>query len=395
MGVKNSGELGMKYPYTLRSKLPKVGTTIFTKMSALAKQEHALNLSQGFPEFDGGDELRKLVNAQMRKGNNHYASMLGVMELREAIAEKMQDCYSAIYHPEKEITVTAGGTQAISTAIAALVNEGDEVILFSPAYDCYAPNVELQGAKPVFVDLTPDDYGIDWQNLKRVINYKTKMIVINTPHNPTGAVLNAEHMEKLGKLLEGTEIILLSDEVYEHIIFDGLEHQSVARFPKLAERSVLVYSLGKTYHNTGWRLGYCIAPENLMEEIRKVHQYSVFTCNTPMQYAFAQVLKDQSRYKELSGFYQEKRDMFRSLISSSNFRLLPCLGTYFQLLDYSQITDENDVVYAEKLTKENKIASIPVSVFYPNLTDNKVLRFCFAKETDTLHKAAEILNKIS
>ena len=374
--------------------MPKVETTIFTVMSALAQEHGALNLSQGFPEFDGGERLRKAVNQAMKSGHNHYAPMAGHMPLREAISEKMEDLYSAKYDPEKEITITAGGTEAISSALTAMIREGDEVILFAPAYDCYAPIIELNGGKPVFVELNPGDYSIDWEKVKRVMNYRTRMIIINTPHNPTGSILNAQDIERLAKLLKGTEILVLSDEVYEHILFEGYEHQSVARFPDLAERSFLVYSLGKTYHNTGWRLGYCLAPENLMEEFRKVHQYSVFTCNTPMQHAFTEMISDSSTYSELGAFYQEKRDLFRESIKGSKFKALPCAGTYFQLLDYSKITDESDLEFAKRLTREFKLASIPISVFYPNSIDNKVLRFCFAKESDTLRRAAEILNTV-
>lgn len=384
----------MDFPYSIRSKLPKVGTTIFTTMSALANEHNAINLSQGFPEFDGGDFLRKRVNKYMKAGKNHYAPMGGVLRLKQAISNKMEKMYSCKYNADTEITITAGATQAIFTTIAALVEEGDEVIILSPSYDCYAPAIELQGGKTVFVDLLPGDYGIDWDKLKRLINFKTKMLIINSPHNPTGSILNAEHMMKLSKLLEGTEIMILSDEVYEHLIFDGLEHQSVARFPDLAKRSILCYSFGKTYHNTGWRLGYCIAPENLMHEIRKVHQFNVFTCNTPMQEAFADVLEEDESYLSLSSLFQEKRDEFRSLIADSRFEIMPCHGTYFQLLGYKNISEEHDVEFAKRLTIENKIASIPISVFYPTGTDHKVLRFCFAKHSDTLKRAAEILNRI-
>lgn len=379
---------------SLHSKLPRVGTTIFTKMSALAKSESALNLSQGFPDFDCSPKLKELLFQAINSGMNQYAPMQGLMTLREQIAIKTENLYSGQYHPEKEITVTAGATQAIFTAIAATVNEGDEVILFTPAYDCYEPAIELVGGKCVFVELEYPEYRINWEVVKKLISQRTKMIIINTPHNPTGSILTSQDLQKLEKLTDGTDILILSDEVYEHIIFDGYEHQSVARFPKLAERSFIVSSFGKTYHTTGWKIGYCLAPERLTKEFRKTHQYNVFSVSTPMQAAYAEYLKAESEYLELKDFYQAKRDLFEQLVSESRFIPRASAGTYFQLLDYSNITDEADTEYAERLTKEFKIASIPVSVFYNQNIDNKVLRFCFAKSNETIEKAADILLKV-
>jgi methionine aminotransferase len=382
------------YPSLIRSKLPKVGTTIFTVMSQLANEHNAINLSQGFPNFECLPDLISLVNKHMKKGHNQYAPMPGIMPLREVIAAKMETLYSAKYDPDKEITITSGGTQAIYTAITATIKEGDEVIIFEPAYDCYVPAIELNGGIPLFVSLKTTDYTIDWNQVKKLISQRTKMIIINTPHNPTGAIMTAKDMQMLEKLTNNTDIIILSDEVYEHIIFDGYEHQSVSRYPNLANRSFIVFSFGKTYHNTGWKMGYCLAPENLMAEFRKVHQFLVFSANTPIQYALAEHMQNTDAYMQLNAFYQEKRDYFINLLKGSNFKITPSLGSYFQLLNYSKITDEKDTEYAIRLTKENGIASVPTSVFYHKPTDNKMLRFCFAKTNETLEKAAEKLCKI-
>jgi methionine aminotransferase len=384
----------MNYPNLISSKLPNVGTTIFTVMSKLAADHNAINLSQGFPDFNCDKELISLVNKYMLAGSNQYAPMAGLMSLREAIAVKTEEIYSAKYDPETEITVTAGATQAIFTAISAVIREGDEVIIFEPAYDCYQPAIELNGGKTIYLQLKAPSYQIDWEELKKVVNYRTKMIIINTPHNPTGSIMSAGDMAKLEKLTKGTDIIIVSDEVYEHIIFDGYEHQSVARYPKLAERSFIISSFGKTFHTTGWKTGYCIAPKNLMSEFRKVHQFMVFCCNTPIQHALAEYLKNKNNYKELGNFYQKKRDYFVNLIKDSKFKFEPASGTYFQLLRYNTISKEKDTNFAMRLTKEFGIASIPISVFYHNNVDNKVLRFCFAKKEETLEKAAEILNRI-
>jgi methionine aminotransferase len=384
----------LEFPVSIKSKLPKTGTTIFSVMTALANEHQAINLAQGFPDFACSDKLIDLVHLYMKKGMNQYAPMPGVMALRERIAEKTQQLYSATYNPETEITVTPGGTHALFAAITAVVREGDEVIVFEPSYDSYVPAIELTGARPVFFELKFPDYKIDWNELKRLVNYKTKMIIINTPHNPSGTILSSQDMLKLQKIVDKTEIIILSDEVYEHIIFDEVEHQSVARYPKLAERSIIVSSFGKTYHTTGWKMGYVLAPANLTVEFRKVHQFMAFSANTPIQYALADFLQDKDEYLLLSKFYQEKRDYFQQLLKGSKFKVLPCSGSYFQLLGYSKITQEKDIDFAKRLTKEFKVASIPVSSFYHKNIDHNVLRFCFAKGKETLERAAEKLHKL-
>jgi methionine transaminase len=384
----------MHYPNTLKSKLPKVGTTIFSVMSKLAKDHNAINLSQGFPDFKISPELSELVFENMKKGKNQYAPMPGIPELREELSKKIEKLYSIKYNSDTEITITAGATQAIFTAITAVIEEEDEVIIFTPAYDCYAPAIELNGGKPVFIQLTAPNFIIDWEQVQKMITRKTRMIIINTPHNPSGTILTTQDMLSLEKIVKASNIIVLSDEVYEHIIYDGKEHQSVARYPTLAEHSFAVYSFGKTFHNTGWKMGYCIAPENLMIEFRKVHQFNVFSVNTPMQYALSEYLKNENNYLSLPNFYQEKRDIFCNLLKESRFKITPAGGTYFQLLDYSEITDMKDTEFAIQLTEKNKIASIPVTVFYNTSPESKVLRFCFAKDNETLEKAAEILCQI-
>ena len=381
----------MEFPGTLKSKLPKTGTTIFSTMTALATENKAINLAQGFPDFACSSKLIELVNTYMKKGMNQYAPMPGVMALRERIAEKTEASYTAKYNPETEITITPGGTHALYTAISAVVREGDEVIVLEPCYDSYVPAIELNGGRPIFFELKFPDYKVDWNELKRLVNYKTKMIIINTPHNPSGTILSAQDMLKLQKIVDKTEIVILSDEVYEHIIFDEVEHQSVARYPKLAERSIIVSSFGKTYHTTGWKMGYVLAPANLMVEFRKVHQFIAFSTHTPTQYALADFLKDKDEYLKLSAFYQEKRNTFQRMIKGSKFKILPCLGSYFQLLGFQKITQEKDIDLAKRLTKDYKIASIPVSSFYHKQMDNHVLRFCFAKSNETIEKAAEKL----
>jgi methionine aminotransferase len=384
----------MNYPVSISSKLPQVPTSIFAIMSKMANDYDALNLSQGFPDFPVSEELIALVNKYMKAGLNQYAPMSGVLSLRGAISDKMKFLYGASYNPESEITVTAGATQALFTAIMALVKEGDEVIVFTPAYDSYAPAIELSGGKPIFIQLESPNYNINWELVKKVMNSKTRMIIINSPHNPTGSILEKEDMIALEKITRDNDIIILSDEVYEHIIFDDHKHQSVSKFPELAKRSLIVGSFGKTFHATGWKVGYCVAPEYLMKEFRKIHQFNVFSVNTPIQYAIAEYMQDKENYVQISNMYQKKRDLFLESIKGSRFKPLKCSGTYFQLLDYSKITKSADVRYAEKLTKENKIASIPVSVFYSAAVDNKVLRFCFAKTDETIIKAAEILKSI-
>ncbi|MES2559572.1 MAG: methionine aminotransferase [Bacteroidota bacterium] len=363
-------------------------------MTALANEHNAINMAQGFPDFSCSEKLVTLVNTYMKKGLNQYAPMPGILPLRERIAEKTESLYSAVYNPETEITITPGGTHALYAAISAVVRDGDEVIVLEPCYDSYVPAIELNGGRPVFFELKFPDYKVDWNELKRLVSYKTKMIIINTPHNPSGTILSAQDMLKLQKIVDKTEIVILSDEVYEHIIFDEIEHQSVARYPKLAERSIIVSSFGKTYHTTGWKMGYVLAPTNLMAEFRKVHQFMAFSTNTPIQYALADFIQDKDAYLELGKFYQEKRDYFQQLIKGSKFKVLPCVGSYFQSLGYSKITQENDAEYAKRLTKEHKIASIPISSFYHKKIDNHVLRFCFAKSNETLEKAAEKICKI-
>lgn len=378
----------------IRSKLPKAGTTIFSIMSGLANEVGAINLSQGFPGFPVSEKLISLYHDALRAGHNQYAPMPGIITLRECIAEKMEDLYSCVYDPEAEITITAGGTQALYTAISALIHEGDEVIVLEPSYDSYVPAIQLAGGIPVHIPLQPPNYFIPWEEIKKLITQKTRMIIINTPQNPTGTILTAKDMLQLEKITDGTDIIILSDEVYEHIIFDGNEHQSVARYPKLASRSMIVFSFGKTFHATGWKVGYCLGPAHLMKEFRKVHQFTVFSVNTALQHALTAYMLNKENYMGLGEFYQEKRDYFQKLMKGSKFKILPCLGSYFQLLDYSSISTEKDTEYAIRLTKEIGVASIPVSVFYSVPHDYHLLRFCFAKENDQLEKAAERLLSI-
>lgn len=376
------------------SKLPNVGTTIFSVMSALANKHDAINLSQGFPNFKSDEKLMELVTKAMHLGFNQYAPMPGNLNLCEAIAKKFDLLYGTSYHPETEITVTAGATQAIFTIISAFVKQEDEVIIFRPAYDCYEPAIELHGGKTISIQLDAPLYEINWNVVKGKINSKTKMIIVNTPQNPSGSIFSEKDMYKLQELTKNTNIIVLSDEVYEHIIFDYEKHQSACLFPDLKSRSFITASFGKTFHNTGWKMGYCCAPKELMIEFRKVHQFNVFSVNHPMQKGLADYLQEPSHYLELSAFYQEKRDLFLHLIKDSRFKYIPAKGTYFQILDFSEITTENDVDFAKHLTIEKGLASIPLSVFNDNNKDDKVLRFCFAKTESTLKKAAEILNSI-
>jgi methionine transaminase len=384
----------MHYPDLIQSKLPNAGTTIFSVMSKLAAEHNAINLSQGFPDFNADKNLVALVNKSMKEGHNQYAPMPGLMSLREILAQKTEELYGAKYNPETEITITAGATQAIFTAISAIIREEDEVIIFEPAYDCYQPAIELNGGKTIYLQLKTPGYYIDWEEVKKVMSHRTRMIIINTPHNPTGSIMSEADMKQLEKLTNDTGIVIISDEVYEHIIFDGKAHQSVARFPKLAERSFIISSFGKTFHTTGWKTGYCVAPQNLMAEFRKVHQFLVFAGNTPIQHALSEYLKEKEEYLALGKFYQEKRDYFLKQIRNSRFSYNPAAGTYFQLLGYKKISKEKDTDFAVRLTKEFGLASIPVSVFYHEKTDNNVLRFCFAKKEETLEKAIAIINKI-
>jgi len=378
---------------SLISKLPDVKTNIFTVMGKLANDYNAVNLSQGFPDFPSDPKLIELVSKAMTGGYNQYAPMQGTIDIRESLAEKFNVLYGTSYHPEKEITITAGATQAIFTIISTFIHENDEVLIFKPAYDCYEPAIELMKGISVFVQLEAPHFKVDWNKVRQLINTKTKMIIINTPHNPSGTVWSKEDMLMLEKLVKDTNIIVLSDEVYEHIIFDNRQHQSACLFPSLKERSFICASFGKTFHNTGWKMGYCAAPAELMREFRKVHQFNVFCVNHPMQVAFATYLKDPNNYQHISAFYQEKRDFFINAIKGSRFEFIPSTGTYFQILDYSKITDENDIDFAKRLVTENKLASIPISAFNKARSNDKLLRFCFAKKKETLEKAAEILCK--
>jgi methionine aminotransferase len=382
------------YAGTIISKLPRVGTTIFTVMSRLAAEHGAINLSQGFPDFDCAPELRALVTQYFNAGLNQYPPMAGVPVLREAVAEKAESLYGTAYDVEHEVTIVPGATYGIYTAIAAMVRPGDEVILLEPAYDSYAPGVEVHGGIPVYVQLTYPDYAIPWDAVQRAIGPRTRMIIVNTPNNPTASVFSAEDLRMLEGLLAGTDIVVVADEVYEHIVFDGHAHQSVARFPGLAERSFVVSSFGKTYHVTGWKMGYVLAPRELMAEFRKVHQFNVFVTNGPLQYALADYMKDRDAYLGLAAFYQRKRDFFLSALEGSRWRPLPSRGTFFQNLCYDAISDERDTDLAVRLTREKGVASIPVSVFYREPPQHRVLRFCFAKSEATLAKGAEILSRI-
>ncbi|TAH07669.1 MAG: aminotransferase class I/II-fold pyridoxal phosphate-dependent enzyme [Sphingobacteriia bacterium] len=376
---------------SLDSKLPSVGTTIFTVMSQLAAEYGAVNLGQGFPDFSMSNDLIMLVNKAMQDGNNQYAHMHGLSALRVAIAQKSIALYGSEISPENEITVTPGGTYAIFTALTTVLKKGDEVIVFEPAYDCYIPTIELNGAVPVLISLKYPDYSIPWDEVKAKINSRTRMIMINSPHNPTGSILGKADMQQLSVLVANTNIIILSDEVYEHLIFDGHQHQSILRYPELFSRSFVCFSFGKTYHCTGWKLGYCIAPDYLMKEFRKIHQYNCFSCDTPKQVALAAYLQNKEVYLSLGSFLQSKRDFFRQLMNDTPFKCIPSHGSYFECYSYEGFSKEGDKELAIKLTKEYGIASIPISVFYKNGEDNKVLRFCFAKKEETLEKAVKKL----
>jgi methionine aminotransferase len=379
------------FPAPIASRLPGVGTTIFTVMSRLAQECGAINLSQGFPDFNPEGLLFERVAHHMRAGRNQYAPMAGVAALREAIAAKLAALYGAAYDPEAEITITAGATQALFTAVAALVHPGDEVIVFEPVYDAYVPAIELQGGVARRLRLTAPDYRPDWAAVAAAITPRTRVIMVNTPHNPTGTVWTAEDMAALAALTRGSGIVVVADEVYEHIVFDGRRHESAARHPGLAERSVIVSSFGKTYHITGWKVGYVAAPRELMAEFRKVHQFNVFTVNTPVQHALADYLAEPARYLGLAAFYQAKRDFFRAGLAGSRFELLGCAGTYFQLARYRAISDEPDTAFAERLTRQAGVAVIPVSAFFADGHDERVVRLCFAKHEATLAAACQRL----
>jgi len=376
------------------SKLPNEGTSIFAVMSKMATEHNAINLSQGFPDFEVSGELIGLIHENMKKGHNQYAPMTGVPEIRERIAEKYLQDHDAVYDKETEINITAGATQAIFTVISAFIKEDDEAIIFEPAYDSYAPAVKLNGGRVKYSRLTFPDFGINWNEFPGLINHRTKLIIINTPHNPTGSLLKEEDMIKLEHIIRNRDIIILSDEVYEHLIFDSHIHQSVCRFQGLAERSFVIGSFGKTFHATGWKMGYALAPDNLMREFRKAHQFIVFTCNTPVQMAIAEFMKNRENYLHVAEMYEKKRNYFVKALKKSRFSIIPSYGTYFQLLDYSRISDEDDMSFSERLLKEHGVASIPVSPFVSGKYDKKLLRFCFAKQKKTLDKATEILCRI-
>jgi methionine transaminase len=377
-----------------QSKLPNVSPSIFAVMSRLANQHNAINLSQGFPNFETSPRLHSLVHEAMCKGHNQYAPMQGHLPLRERLVEKIASLYSVDIHPDNEITITAGGTQALFTAIMTLVHPGDEVIVIEPAYDSYIPTIELCGGIPVVYELCAPDYALDWTKLATLVSPKTKLLILNTPHNPTGKVWSKEDMQALDALTKNTDIVLLSDEVYEHLIYDGLQHESVLRYPTLRERSFVVYSFGKTFHATGWKMGYCIAPPQWTTEFRKIHQFNVFSVNTPIQHALATFLETPEEYLGLNNFYQKKRDFLLKSLEKTTFVPLKCQGTYFQLYDYSAISDENDLAFANRLTTQYGVAVIPLSPFYSSRKDEKIIRLCFAKTEETLEKASELLEKI-
>ncbi|HYG19489.1 MAG TPA: methionine aminotransferase [Ohtaekwangia sp.] len=376
------------------SKLPDTGTSIFTVMSKMALEYNAINLSQGFPDFEIDPVIVDLVYRFMREGHNQYAPMPGTPQLQQAISAAVLQTYQHPADAEKEITVTAGATEGIFAAIAAFVRAGDEVIIFDPAYDAYKPSVQLIGGTPVHVNLVYPDFSIDWDLVRRKISKKTRMIILNTPHNPCGAIRTGADLQELEKIAVENNLLVLSDEVYDRLVFDQRRHESVLRYPALAQRSLAIFSFGKTFHATGWKAGYVIAPEHLTVEFRKSHQFVVFSVNTPVQLALAEYLQDTEHTRLLGDFYQQKRDFFLAQIAGSSFEPLPCHGSYFQVLSYRNISDKPDTTMAEYLAKTLKVASIPVSVFYQDGTDNRLLRFCFAKKEETLQRACEILRKM-
>jgi methionine aminotransferase len=375
----------------IKSKLPRVGTTIFTVMSQLAAELGAVNLGQGFPDFPMSAELVALVDKAMRDGYNQYAHMNGLASLREVLAEKIAGLYGTVVSEDTQITITPGGTYAIYTALTTILQPGDEVIVFEPAYDSYIPNIEINGAIAIRVDLRFPDYRIDWDEVRRRITERTRLIMLNSPHNPTGAVLRQDDLEQLRSIVAGSPILIHSDEVYEHLIFDDIPHASILRYPDLLERSFVSFSFGKIYHCTGWKLGYSVSSPALMKEFRKVHQFNCFSCNTPTQVALAKYLQNKDTYLSLGSFMQVKRDYFARLMAATKFESLPSYGSYFQLYGYGRISDEGDADFAIRITKEYGVATIPVSAFYTSGKDDHVVRFCFAKKEETLEKAAERL----
>jgi methionine aminotransferase len=378
----------------IQSKLPSVGTTIFTVMSSLAEEHKAVNLGQGFPDFPMNEELIALVNQAMKDGYNQYVHMNGYMPLREMVSKKIQYLYHILVDPEKQITITPGGTYAIFTALTAALQPGDEVIVFEPAYDSYIPNVVINGATPVLINLDFPEYKIDWAIVREKITPRTRMIMLNSPHNPTGAVLSEEDIAELKSIVKNTRILIMSDEVYEHLIFDNIPHESILCHPDLLERSFVCFSFGKVYHCTGWKLGYCVSSPALMQEFRKVHQFNCFTSHSPSQIALANFLSRKEPYLSLGTFMQQKRDYFERLMMQTRFTPLASHGSYFQCYRYNRITDEKDKDFAVRLTKQYGVATIPVSAFYKSGKDDGVLRFCFAKKNETLELAAERLAKV-
>ncbi|WP_223559277.1 methionine aminotransferase [Chryseobacterium lathyri] len=376
------------------SKLSNVGTTIFSQMTQLANENEAINLSQGFPDFMPDPELLDHVDYFIKQGFNQYAPMGGMITLKEEIARKIENSHQAIYHPDSEITVTAGGTQAIFTAVATFVKKDDEVIIFEPAYDCYEPTVELFGGVVKRFKMKAPDYAIDWTAVRNLVSDKTKMIILNNPNNPSGKILTAQDIQELIAIVKGTSILILSDEVYENIVFDGKQHLSLAKYPELKERTLLVASFGKLFHVTGWKIGYCAAPKALTDEFRKIHQFNVFSVNTPIQLALAAYMKNEAHYNNLGQFFQEKRDFLRKGLAGTSFELLDCEGTYFQALKYDKISDKNDFDFASELTITHKVASVPFSSFYKNKRNDHVIRLCFAKKQETLEKAIENLSRL-
>ena len=378
----------------IHSKLPNIGTTIFTTMSHLAMQYNAVNLGQGFPDFNMSEELSGLVDKAMKDGHNQYAPMAGLPLLRERLAEKVKKCYGTTIDPATDVTITPGGTYAIYTALTTVLRPGDEVIVFEPAYDSYIPNIEINGATPVLIPLTFPDYSIPWQLVKAKITTRTRMIMINSPHNPTGAVLSVNDIEQLRQIVTGTNIIILSDEVYEHLIFDGIQHESILKHPDLLQRSFVCFSFGKTYHCTGWKLGYCISSPLGMGEFRKVHQYNCFSCHTPSQVGLAAFLQNEQAYLQLGTYVQTKRDYFQQLMHITQFTPIISHGSYFQCYSYEKISRENDMDFAKRLTIEFGVTTIPVSAFYKDQKDDHVVRFCFCKKEETLEKAVERLVRL-
>jgi methionine transaminase len=378
----------------IKPKLPDWGTSIFTIMSRMAVENNAINLAQGFPDWNCDDELLELVHHFQKKGFNQYAPMQGILNLRKAILEKIEKLYGRHYDFESEITITAGATQALYTAITSIVKQGDEVIVFEPAYDSYVPDILSNGGVPVYISLNPQNYSYNWELVKQKISDRTRAIIINSPHNPTGSLINKDDIQELEKITTGTDILIISDEVYEHITLDRNRHISLASSDELSKRTLVISSFGKTYHTTGWKMGYCAAPESLTKEFRKMHQFIVFSVNTPIQYAYAEFMKQEERYLSLGNFYQHKRDVFLNEIQKSKFKAQKCSGTYFHLLDYSDISDKTDMEFSEYLTKEIGVAVIPLSPFYEDRKSRSLIRICFAKSDEVLIEAAAKLQKL-